>query len=113
MHNDKNADCVDMINRTVYTLCVTDCPVLSCRRYRIWGSMFLKPEDLEEVREISLLRLVTNTGLGLVSLYLQHLLLHIQTGYGSYSVLIKSAARAPCLGDGAEADKSPPMSAKV
>jgi hypothetical protein len=36
-------------------------------RYRIWNSMFIKPEDLENVRVSSLLSLVANTGLGLVS----------------------------------------------
>jgi hypothetical protein len=35
---------------------VCDCPVLACKRYRIWGSMFLKPEDLKKVREGSLLK---------------------------------------------------------
>jgi hypothetical protein len=50
---------------SVHTVC--DCPVLACKRYRIWGSVFLKPEDLEKVRVRSLLRLVANTGLGLVS----------------------------------------------
>jgi predicted Zn-ribbon and HTH transcriptional regulator len=46
---------------------VCDCPVLACKRYRILGYMFLKPEDLENVRVSSLLSLVANTGLGLVS----------------------------------------------
>jgi hypothetical protein len=46
---------------------VCDCPVLTCERYRILGCMFLKPEDLENVRLSSLLSLVANTGLGLVS----------------------------------------------
>jgi hypothetical protein len=46
---------------------VCDCPVLACKRYRMWGSMFLKPEDIENVRVSSLLSLVANTGLGLVS----------------------------------------------
>jgi hypothetical protein len=46
---------------------VCDCPVLACKRYRIFGCIFLKPEDLENVRVISLLSLVANTGLGLVS----------------------------------------------
>jgi predicted Zn-ribbon and HTH transcriptional regulator len=46
---------------------VCDCPVLVCKRYRILGCMFLKPEDLENVRVSSLLSLVANTGLGLVS----------------------------------------------
>jgi hypothetical protein len=40
------------------------CPVLACKRYRIWGCMFLKPEDLQKVRVSSLLSLVANTGLG-------------------------------------------------
>jgi hypothetical protein len=44
-----------------------DCPVLACKRYRILGCMFLKPEYLENVRVSSLLSLVANTGLGLVS----------------------------------------------
>jgi hypothetical protein len=46
---------------------VCDCPVLACKRYRIFGCMFLKPEDLKKVRVDSLLSLVANTGLGLVS----------------------------------------------
>jgi hypothetical protein len=50
---------------SVHTVC--DCPVLACKRYRIWGSMFLKPEDHENVRVSSLFSLVANTGLGLVS----------------------------------------------
>jgi hypothetical protein len=55
-----------MINRTVCTF-VCDCPVLACKRYRILGFVFLKPEDLENVGAGSLLSLVANTGLGLVS----------------------------------------------
>jgi hypothetical protein len=46
---------------------VCDCPVLARKRYRIWGSIFLKPEDLKKVKVSSLLCLVVNTGLGLVS----------------------------------------------
>jgi predicted Zn-ribbon and HTH transcriptional regulator len=46
---------------------VCDCPVLACKTYRILGCMFLKPEDLENVRVSSLLSLVANTGLGLIS----------------------------------------------
>jgi hypothetical protein len=46
---------------------VCDCPVLACKRYRILGCMFLKPEDLKNVRVSSPLSLVANTGLGLVS----------------------------------------------
>jgi hypothetical protein len=46
---------------------VCDCPVLAWNRCRILGYMFLKPEDLENVRVSSLLSLVANTGLGLVS----------------------------------------------
>ena len=46
---------------------VCDRTVLARKRYRIWGSMFLKPEDIEKVRVGSLLSLVANTGLGLVS----------------------------------------------
>jgi hypothetical protein len=45
---------------------VCDCPVLACKRYRIWCSVFLKPEDLEKVLVGSLLSLVVNTGLGLI-----------------------------------------------
>jgi hypothetical protein len=45
---------------------VCNCRVLACKRYRILGCMFLKPEDLENVRVSSLLSLVANTGLGLV-----------------------------------------------
>jgi hypothetical protein len=51
-----------MKRKTVYTLC--DCPVLACKRYRVLGCIFLKPEDLENVRVSSLLSLA-NTGLGL------------------------------------------------
>ena len=46
---------------------VYDCPVLACKRYRILGCMFLKPQYLENVRVSSLIGLVANTGLGLVS----------------------------------------------
>jgi hypothetical protein len=46
---------------------VCDCLVLACKRHRIWGSMFLRPEDLEKERVGSLLSLVANSGLGLVS----------------------------------------------
>ena len=59
----KNAGCIDMINRTLYTLC--HCPALNVKRYRIWGSMFLRSEGLEKVKVSSLLSLVANTGLGL------------------------------------------------
>jgi hypothetical protein len=45
---------------------VCDCLVLACKRYRILGCMFLKPEDLENVRVSSLLSLVANTGIGLI-----------------------------------------------
>jgi predicted Zn-ribbon and HTH transcriptional regulator len=50
---------------SVHTVC--DCPVLACKRYRIFGCMFLKPEDLQNMRVSSLLSLVANTGLGLIS----------------------------------------------
>jgi hypothetical protein len=46
---------------------VCDCHALAGKRYRIWGSMFLRPEDLETVVVGSLLKRVANTGLGLVS----------------------------------------------
>ena len=46
---------------------VCDCPILGCERYIIWGSMFLRPEDLKKVRVSSLLSLMANTGLGLVT----------------------------------------------
>jgi hypothetical protein len=39
---------------------VCDCPILVCKRYRILGYMFLKSEDLENVRLSSLLSLVAN-----------------------------------------------------
>jgi hypothetical protein len=48
-------------------LIVCDWPVLACKRYRIFGCMFLKPEDLQNVRVSSLLSLVANTRLGLIS----------------------------------------------
>jgi hypothetical protein len=44
---------------------VCDCPALACKRYRILGCTFLKPEDLENVKVSSLLSLVANMGLGL------------------------------------------------
>jgi hypothetical protein len=46
---------------------VCDCPVLACKRCRIRGCVFLKHEDLENVRVSSVLSLVANTGLSLVS----------------------------------------------
>jgi hypothetical protein len=61
----KNADCGYEKEGSVHIVC--DCPVLACKIYRILGCMFLKPEDLENVRVSSLLSLVANTGLGLVS----------------------------------------------
>jgi predicted Zn-ribbon and HTH transcriptional regulator len=50
---------------SVHTVC--HCPVLACKIYRISGCMLLKPEDLDKLRVGSLLSLVANTGLGLVS----------------------------------------------
>jgi hypothetical protein len=50
---------------SVHILC--DCPVLACKRYRILGYKFLKPEDLKNVRVSRLLSPVANTGLGLIS----------------------------------------------
>jgi hypothetical protein len=50
---------------SVHTVC--ECPVLAYKRYRIWGSMFLKPEDIGKLRVSSLLSPVANTELGLVS----------------------------------------------
>ena len=44
-----------------------DSVVLACKKYGVWGSMFLKPEDLKNVGVSSLLSLVANTGLGLIS----------------------------------------------
>jgi hypothetical protein len=62
----KNADCVDMIKEnSIHIVC--DRPVLACKIYRILGYIFLKPEDLKKVRVSSLLSLVANTGLGLIS----------------------------------------------
>jgi hypothetical protein len=55
-----------MVKKSVNIVC--DCPVLAGKRYRILGCMFLKPEDLENVRVSSLLSLVANTELGLVFL---------------------------------------------
>jgi hypothetical protein len=46
---------------------VCDWPVLACKRYRIWGSTFIKPEDLGKVRVSSLSSLAADTGLCLVS----------------------------------------------
>jgi hypothetical protein len=53
---------------SVHTVC--ESPVLACKIYRIRGSMFLRPEDLEKVRVSSLLSLVANTGLLLLLLLL-------------------------------------------
>jgi predicted Zn-ribbon and HTH transcriptional regulator len=50
---------------SVHILC--DCPVLACKRYRILGYMFLKPEDLKNARVSRQLSPVANTGLGLIS----------------------------------------------
>jgi hypothetical protein len=46
---------------------VCDCPLLACKRYRIWVNMFLKSKDLDKGKVSSILILVANTGLGLVS----------------------------------------------
>ena len=41
--NGKNASCVDVIKEdSVHIVC--DCPVVACKRIRIWGRMFLMPE---------------------------------------------------------------------
>jgi hypothetical protein len=48
---------------SVHVVC--DCLVLACKRYRILGCKFLKPEDLENMRVSSLLSPVINTGLWL------------------------------------------------
>ena len=58
-------DCRCHKEDSVHIVC--HCPILACKGYRIWGSMFLRPEDLEKVRVGSLLILVAITGLGLVS----------------------------------------------
>ena len=55
--------CIHEKEDSVHSMC--DCPVFACKRYR--GRMFLKPKDLEKVRVSSLLSLLANTGLGLVS----------------------------------------------
>jgi len=39
------------------------CPALSCKRYRLWGSMFIEPRDLADKRVSSLISLVLNTKL--------------------------------------------------
>jgi hypothetical protein len=59
-------DLIDTIKKTSVRM-VCHCPVLPCKRYNIWGSIFLRPEDLEKVRVGSLLSLVASTWLGLVS----------------------------------------------
>jgi len=43
------------------------CPALSCKRYRLWGSMFTEPEDLADKRVSSLISLAQNAGLGLIA----------------------------------------------
>jgi hypothetical protein len=50
---------------SVHTVC--HCPVLACKRYRIWGSMFLKHEDVEKVKVSNLVSLIANKELDLVS----------------------------------------------
>jgi len=40
------------------------CLALSCKRYRLWESMFIKPGDLVNKKVSSLTSLVLNTGLG-------------------------------------------------
>jgi hypothetical protein len=42
-------------------------PELACKKYRTWSSMFLRPSDLQKLRLGSLLSLVANTRLGLIS----------------------------------------------
>jgi hypothetical protein len=63
--NSKNACCGYDKEKSVHI--VRHCLIVACKSYRTWGSMFQKSEDLEKVRVSSLLSLVTNTGLGLVS----------------------------------------------
>jgi hypothetical protein len=48
---------------SVHILC--HCPLLAFKRYGIWGSIFLRPEDLDIVRVDILLSLVANKRLGL------------------------------------------------
>jgi len=42
-------------------------PALSCKRYRLWGSMFTEPGDLADKRVSSLISLVLNIGLGITA----------------------------------------------
>jgi hypothetical protein len=50
---------------SVHTVCHCVVRVLACKRYKVWGSIFLSSEYLETVIVGSLLSLVANTGLGL------------------------------------------------
>ncbi|XP_032686606.1 uncharacterized protein LOC116851376 [Odontomachus brunneus] len=43
------------------------CPVLTCKRYRSWGCMFMEPEDLNGKRVSSLIDLASDTRLGLLA----------------------------------------------
>ncbi|XP_032685833.1 uncharacterized protein LOC116850995 [Odontomachus brunneus] len=43
------------------------CPVLTCKRYRSWGCVFMEPEDLNGKRVSSLINLVSDTRLGLLA----------------------------------------------
>jgi hypothetical protein len=49
-----------MIKREDSAHIVSDCPVSACKIYRIWGSMFLKPEDLMKVFQFELLCALIN-----------------------------------------------------
>ena len=44
---------------------VCHCPVLACRRYTTWGSVFLRRKDVERIKVGSILSLVANKGLDL------------------------------------------------
>lgn len=48
---------------TVHIVCY--CPALMCIGYSVWGDMFLRLMDLENVRVGSLISLVANARLGL------------------------------------------------
>lgn len=51
--------------KAAWTVRVCQCPAVICKRYRIWGRMFLRHKDLEKVKVKSLINLA-NTRLGLV-----------------------------------------------
>jgi hypothetical protein len=58
--------CRDEKEDTSSVRIIGHCPALACKRYRILGLMFLKTEDLENLRVNVLISLLDNTSFGII-----------------------------------------------